>query len=147
MAITNLSNQYISSSFQTLMQVSSSNAIFNGAGNQITTLLVSASYAATSSYALNAAAGTQGTTGAQGVQGLNGLFAGQGASGIQGVQGLLGTSGVTVIPQTPSPGMTPTTTPTDGTVVWDNNLGSPSNDGRLWIYNGRTGAWKFIDVQ
>ena len=84
MAIANLSSQYISSSFQNLMQISSSNAVYNGAGNQVTTLLVSASYATTSSYALNAATGSQGITGSQGTQGIQGR---QGTTGTQGVQG------------------------------------------------------------
>jgi hypothetical protein len=90
MAITNLSSQYISSSFQSLMQVSSSNAVYNGSGTQITTLLVSASYATTSSYALNAATGSQGTSGAQGATGT----ATQGIQGRQGVTGT-GTQGAT----------------------------------------------------
>lgn len=113
MAISNLSSQYISSSFQNLMQVSSSNAVYNGAGNQVTTLLVSASYATTASYALNAAAGsqgaagsgaqgTQGTIGAQGVQGVQGRLGAQGAIGAgtqgtigaQGLNGIQGTQGV-----------------------------------------------------
>jgi hypothetical protein len=93
MAITNLSSQYISSSFQSLLQVSSSNAVYNGSGTQITTLLVSASYATTSSYALNAATGSQGTVGAQGaqgVQGRQGTIGSQGAQGVQGTQGAIG---------------------------------------------------------
>lgn len=90
MAISNLSSQYISSSFQNLMQVSSSNAVFNGSGTQVTTLLVSASYATTSSYALNAATGSQGTSGAQGVQGRQGTIGSQGTFGAQGTQGAIG---------------------------------------------------------
>lgn len=58
MPISSLTNQYISSSFQYLMQVSSSGEIFDGAGNQINTLKVtsisgvmaSASFATTASY-------------------------------------------------------------------------------------------------
>ena len=38
MAISNLTTQYISASFQSLMQVSSSGDIYNGIGTQITTL-------------------------------------------------------------------------------------------------------------
>jgi hypothetical protein len=90
MAISNLSSQYISSSFQSLLQVSSSNAVYNGSGTQITTLLVSASYATTSSYALNAAAGSQGAAGAQGVQGRQGTIGSQGAVGSQGQIGATG---------------------------------------------------------
>jgi hypothetical protein len=90
MAITNLSSQYISSSFQSLMQVSSSNAVYNGSGTQITTLLVSASYATTSSYALNAATGSQGTSGTQGAQGTIGAQGIQGTFGAQGTQGAIG---------------------------------------------------------
>jgi hypothetical protein len=100
MAIANLSSQYISSSFQNLMQVSSSNAVYNGAGTQITTLLVSASYAATSSYALNAAggmSGSQGAVGSQGVQGLQGAQGVQGTFGAQGFQGSQGQVGATGI--------------------------------------------------
>ena len=79
MAISNLTTQYISSSFQSLMQVSSSGQIYNGIGTQVTNLVltsvtasinglissastaiiantsVSASYATTASYALSAA--------------------------------------------------------------------------------------------
>lgn len=79
MAISNLTTQYISSSFQNLMQVSSSGQIYNGIGTQVTNLVltsvtasfnglissastaivantsVSASYATTASYALSAA--------------------------------------------------------------------------------------------
>jgi hypothetical protein len=90
MAIANLSSQYISSSFQNLMQISSSNAVYNGAGTQVTTLLVSASYATTSSYALNAATGSQGAIGAQGVQGRQGTIGSQGAVGSQGQIGATG---------------------------------------------------------
>ena len=77
MAISNLTTQYISSSFQTLMQVSSSGLIYNGIGTQVTNLVLtsvtasfnglinsasvailantatSASYATTASYALS----------------------------------------------------------------------------------------------
>ena len=90
MAISNLSSQYISSSFQNLMQISSSNAVYNGSGTQVTTLLVSASYATTSSYALNAAAGSQGAIGPQGTFGAAGA---QGAIGSQGTQGTQGNTG------------------------------------------------------
>jgi hypothetical protein len=79
MAISNLTTQYISSSFQNLMQVSSSGQIYNGTGTQVTNLVLtsvtasfnglinsastaiaantatSASYALTASYALSAA--------------------------------------------------------------------------------------------
>lgn len=47
MAITNLSNQYISASFQNLMQVSSSGNVYNGAGTQVSTLNVTSTYATT----------------------------------------------------------------------------------------------------
>ena len=47
MAISNLSTQYISSSFQYLMQVSSSGEVFSGAGAQVTSLDVNATYATT----------------------------------------------------------------------------------------------------
>jgi hypothetical protein len=79
MAISNLTTQYISASFQNLMQVSSSGQIYNGTGTQVTNLVLtsvtasinglissastaivantatSASYALTASYALSAA--------------------------------------------------------------------------------------------
>jgi hypothetical protein len=97
MAISNLSSQYISSSFQNLMQVSSSNAVYNGSGTQITTLLVSASYATTSSYALNAATGSQGTSGAQGAQGVQGRQGTIGSQGAVGSQGQIGTTGIGTI--------------------------------------------------
>jgi hypothetical protein len=85
MAISNLTTQYISSSFQNLMQVSSSGQIYNGTGTQVTNLVLtsvtasfnglvssassaiiantantttSASYALTASYALNAGGDT-----------------------------------------------------------------------------------------
>ena len=77
MAITQLTNQYISGSFQNLMQVSSSGTLYNGAGTLISSLTVqsitgsiqnaqsasyiaiaqtavTASYIATASYALTA---------------------------------------------------------------------------------------------
>jgi hypothetical protein len=40
MAISNLTTQYISSSFQNLMQVSSSGQIYNGIGTQVTNLVL-----------------------------------------------------------------------------------------------------------
>lgn len=97
MAISNLSSQYISSSFQSLLQVSSSNAVYNGSGTQITTLLVSASYATTSSYALNAATGSQGTVGAQGAQGVQGRQGTIGSQGAVGSQGQIGATGIGTI--------------------------------------------------
>lgn len=48
MAIQDLSNQYISQSYQNLMQISSSGVIYDGTGHTVTN--VSASYATTSSY-------------------------------------------------------------------------------------------------
>jgi hypothetical protein len=51
MPVSDLSLQYISSSYQTLLQVSSSGVIFNGTGSQVNNLTVTASYAATSSNA------------------------------------------------------------------------------------------------
>lgn len=47
MAISNLSTQYISASFQNLMQVSSSGEVFSALGTQITSLDVTATYATT----------------------------------------------------------------------------------------------------
>jgi hypothetical protein len=47
MAITNLSTQYISASFQNLAQVSSSGDLYNGAGTQVTSLNVNSTYATT----------------------------------------------------------------------------------------------------
>jgi hypothetical protein len=67
MAITSLSAQYISASFQNLVQVSSSGQLFDGAGNQITNL--TASFAVTASYALNA--GTSIDTGSFATTGSN----------------------------------------------------------------------------
>lgn len=40
MAITSLSTQYISASFQNLVQVSSSAELFNGAGTKLTNLVI-----------------------------------------------------------------------------------------------------------
>jgi hypothetical protein len=45
MAIQNLSTQYISASFQNLMQVSASGDVYNGAGTQVNTLNVTSTYA------------------------------------------------------------------------------------------------------
>ena len=45
MAISNLSSQYISSSYQNLLQVSSSGEIFNGSGTQVTSLVATSSFA------------------------------------------------------------------------------------------------------
>ena len=50
MSVTNLSNQHISASYQNLVQISSSNALYNGTGSLIPNLLVTASYALSSSY-------------------------------------------------------------------------------------------------
>jgi len=69
MAITSLSAQYISASFQNLVQVSSSGQLFDGAGNQITNL--TASFAVTASYALNAGTGTSIDTGSFATTGSN----------------------------------------------------------------------------
>lgn len=44
MALSNLSPQYISSSYQNLLQVSSSGAVYNGTGSVVTSLNVTASY-------------------------------------------------------------------------------------------------------
>jgi len=49
MAISSLTTQYISASFQNLMQVSSSGEVFNGSGTKITTLDVISTYALGSS--------------------------------------------------------------------------------------------------
>lgn len=51
MAISNLSNQYISASYQQLMQISSSNAIYNGNGSLVSNLTVTASNAVSASNA------------------------------------------------------------------------------------------------
>ena len=45
MAISNLSSQYISSSYQNLLQVSSSGEIFNRSGTQVTSLVATSSFA------------------------------------------------------------------------------------------------------
>ena len=47
MAIQNLSTQYISASFQNLMQVSASGDVYNGAGTQVSALNVTSTYATT----------------------------------------------------------------------------------------------------
>lgn len=64
--ILNLANQYISASFQPLMQISSSGAIYDGFGIQITNLLIpsiTGSLFGTASYALNASStGSSGAT-------------------------------------------------------------------------------------
>jgi hypothetical protein len=51
MSVTNLSNQHISASYQNLMQVSSSNAVYNGTGSLVSNLTVTASYAVSASNA------------------------------------------------------------------------------------------------
>lgn len=74
MSISSLSSQYISASFAGLMQYSSSNNIYDGNGNQITTLNISASYA------LNGAGGTAGgSAGSVQYAGPGGTFAGDAA--------------------------------------------------------------------
>jgi hypothetical protein len=50
MSVTNLSNQHISASYQNLVQISSSNALYNGTGSLIPNLLVTASFALSASY-------------------------------------------------------------------------------------------------
>jgi hypothetical protein len=50
MAVTNLSNQHISASYQNLVQISSSNALYNGTGSLIPNLAVTASFALSASY-------------------------------------------------------------------------------------------------
>ena len=50
MAVTNLSNQHISASYQNLMQISSSNAVYNGTGSLMSNLAVTASFATTASF-------------------------------------------------------------------------------------------------
>jgi hypothetical protein len=52
--INNLTDQYISQSFQNLVQYSGSGELFDGIGNTITALEVTTSFAQTASYALNA---------------------------------------------------------------------------------------------
>ena len=49
----NLTDQHISSSFQRLMQISSSNYVNDGTGSLLSNLEVTSSYATTASYALN----------------------------------------------------------------------------------------------
>ena len=85
MAITSLSAQYISASFQNLMQVSSSGQLFDGAGNQITNLTASfaatSSYAITASYAMNAGTGTVINTGSFATTGSNAFNGSQTVNG------------------------------------------------------------------
>ena len=50
MSVTNLSNQHISASYQNLVQISSSNALYNGTGSLIPNLAVTASFALSASY-------------------------------------------------------------------------------------------------
>jgi hypothetical protein len=54
MSITNLTGQKTSKTYQNLLQVSSSGALFNGTGSAIQNLSVTSSFAITASYALNA---------------------------------------------------------------------------------------------
>ena len=84
MAISNLSPQYISSSFQYLMQVSSSGEVFSGAGTQVTSLDVNATYATTAG---SAAAVTGINTGSLATTGSNTF------TGNQEIQGNLIVSG------------------------------------------------------
>ena len=84
MAISNLSTQYISSSFQYLMQVSSSGEVFSGAGTQVTSLDVNATYATTAG---SAAAVTGLDTGSLATTGSNTF------TGNQEIQGNLIVSG------------------------------------------------------
>jgi len=79
MAITSLSAQYVSASFQNLVQVSSSGQLFDGAGNQITNL--TASFAVTASYALNAGTGTSINTGSFATTGSNAFNGSQTVNG------------------------------------------------------------------
>ena len=54
MAISNLTGQKTSKSFQNLLQISSSGALYNGTGSLVTYIIASSSYALTASFALNA---------------------------------------------------------------------------------------------
>lgn len=56
MAISDLTGQKTSKSFQNLLQISSSGALYDGTGSLVTNLIASSSYAATASYVLNAGA-------------------------------------------------------------------------------------------
>jgi hypothetical protein len=54
MAISDLTGQKTSKSFQNLLQISSSGALYDGTGSLVTNLIASSSYAPTASYAANA---------------------------------------------------------------------------------------------
>jgi hypothetical protein len=152
MAIANLSSQYISSSFQNLMQISSSNAVYNGAGNQVTTLLVSASYATTSSYALNAAAGSQGiagSNGTQGIQGIQGIYGTQGVQGTSvqgatgaGTQGTIGSQGATGTSIQGTSGAAGTPGGSSGEVQYNNGASAFAGSSNLTVDG--SGVTKFI---
>jgi len=85
MAISNLTSQYISASFQNLVQISGSGEIFNGLGNQITNLSVatisattysgsidSASFASTASYSFNSISSSYAITASYALNGGSG---------------------------------------------------------------------------
>jgi hypothetical protein len=76
MAVINLSNQHISASYQNLVQISSSNALYNGTGSLITNLTVTASYATTASFVstLNQAVQISGSLTVTGSTTLNNLM-------------------------------------------------------------------------
>ena len=112
MAVINLSNQHISSSYQNLMQISSSNALYNGTGSLITNLAVTASRAQTSSFVstLNQAVQISGSLTVTGSTTLNNLM--------------------TLVPRTTTPLQATTAT---GSVMISGSSGSSLN---MYVYLG-----------
>ena len=132
MAITSLSAQYISASFQNLVQVSSSGQLFDGAGNQITNL--TASFAVTASYALNAGTGTSINTGSFATTGSNAFNGSQTITGNLIVTGsLTATAAVTASLVSASAGLitdniqfntNTSTAVAPGQLAWNNSDGT-----------------------
>jgi len=125
MAVINLSTQHISSSYQNLMQISSSNALYNGTGSLITNLAVTASRAQTSSFVstLNQAVQLSGSLSISGSITLNNL--------------------ITLVPRTTTPLQATTAT---GSVMISGSSGSSLN---MYVYLG-TGSlgtgWSKITI-
>jgi hypothetical protein len=62
MAISDLTGQRTSKSFQNLLQISSSGALYDGTGSLVTNIIASSSYAPTASYAVNTTSSSYAST-------------------------------------------------------------------------------------
>jgi hypothetical protein len=75
MAISNLTGQKTSKSFQNLLQISSSGALYDGTGSLVTNLIASSSYAPTASYAVNTTSSSYAVTASYATQALSASWA------------------------------------------------------------------------